>query len=137
MLQPKNSKYTKCHKSKTKGILNMFINFGSFAIVSMESGRITSFQIESTRRVITKILKKESKIWIRIFPDKPFTKKPLEVRMGKGKGNLEYWVSFIKPGSILYEIDNVDEKLANKSCKHASFKLPIKIILMKKRLYEI
>ncbi|XZR52694.1 MAG: 50S ribosomal protein L16 [Enterobacteriaceae bacterium] len=139
MLQPKKTKFKKMQKGRNKGsIINKDINFGTFGLRSIEHGRITSKQIESARRSINRTIKKQGKIWICIFPDKPITKKPLEVRMGKGKGNVEFWVSLIKPGKIIYELNGVTEKLARKAFNHASNKLPVKTIFsIKRQFYEI
>lgn len=121
-------------KGKNRGFANKGSNifFGKFALKATTRGRITSRQIEAARRSMSRYVKKEGKIWIRIFPDKPITKKPLEIRMGKGKGNVEYWVILIKPGRILYEIDGVKQDIAYKALKIASSKLPVKTILIKK-----
>ncbi|MCV2525910.1 MAG: 50S ribosomal protein L16 [Candidatus Lightella neohaematopini] len=133
MLQPKRTKFNKMHKGRNKGLtLNSNINFGCFGMKSISHGRITAKQIESARRVITKIMKRQGKIWIRIFPDKPITKKPLEVRMGKGKGNVEYWVALVKPGRVVYEISGVTEEIAREAFKLATTKLPIKTIFISK-----
>ncbi|AZP36215.1 50S ribosomal protein L16 [Candidatus Annandia adelgestsuga] len=134
MLQPKQTKFKKVQKGKNRGFSNKCTNilFGKFALKAISRGRITSRQIESARRSMSRYVKKEGKIWIRIFPNKPITKKPLEVRMGKGKGNVEYWVTLIKPGRILYEIDGIKQEIAFKALKLASSKLPVKTILIKK-----
>ncbi|ARC54943.1 50S ribosomal protein L16 [Candidatus Riesia sp. GBBU] len=133
MLQPKKTKFFKVQKGRNKGLsIDMKINFGNFGLKAISRGRITSRQIESARRAMTRAINRQGKIWIRIFPDKPITKKPLEVRMGKGKGNVEYWVALIKPGSILYEMDGVSEELAIEAFKLASAKLPVKTIYIKK-----
>lgn len=127
MLQPKKTKFRKSQKGRNRGsVHDMSIDFGIFALKSTTHGRITSRQIESARRAMTRAIKRQGKVWIRIFPDKPITKKPLEVRMGKGKGNVEYWVALVQPGKILYEIDGVTEALAREAFKLASAKLPIK-----------
>lgn len=127
MLQPKKTKFRKSQKGRNRGsVHDMNIDFGIFALKSTTHGRITSRQIESARRAMTRAIKRQGKVWIRIFPDKPITKKPLEVRMGKGKGNVEYWVALVQPGKILYEIDGVTEELAREAFKLASAKLPIK-----------
>ncbi|QJC38188.1 50S ribosomal protein L16 [Enterobacteriaceae endosymbiont of Donacia marginata] len=131
MLQPKRTKFKKMHKGRNRGIIvGMNINFGIYAIKAINRGRITSKQIESARRAISHSMKRQGKIWIRIFPDKPITEKPLEVRMGKGKGNVEYWVALIQPGRILYEIDGVSEIIARKALKLGAAKLPIKTIFL-------
>lgn len=133
MLQPKKTKFRKMQKGRNRGMIHdMKINFGSFGLKAIDRGRITSRQIESARRAMTKAVKRQGKIWIRIFPDKPITKKPLEVRMGKGKGNVEYWVSLVQPGKILYEIDGVSEELAKEAFKLASAKLPVRSIFITK-----
>ncbi|WP_343183002.1 50S ribosomal protein L16 [Buchnera aphidicola (Neophyllaphis podocarpi)] len=133
MLQPKRTKYRKMHKGRNRGIfVNSELVFGSFGLQAITRGRITARQIESARRVIARAIKRQGKIWIRIFPDKPITQKPLEVRMGKGKGNVEYWVAMVKPGKILYEIDGVSAEESKEAFKLASSKLPIKTIFLKK-----
>ncbi|MCV2528253.1 MAG: 50S ribosomal protein L16 [Candidatus Lightella neohaematopini] len=133
MLQPKKTKFKKMHKGRNRGLtINSNINFGCFGMKAINHGRITAKQIESARRVITKIMKRQGRIWIRIFPDKPITRKPLEVRMGKGKGNVEYWVALVKPGKIIYEISGVTEKIAKEAFKLATTKLPIKTIFVNK-----
>ncbi|QJC29572.1 50S ribosomal protein L16 [Enterobacteriaceae endosymbiont of Plateumaris pusilla] len=134
MLQPKKTKFRKMHKGRNKGIVvGMNINFGSYALKAIHRGRITARQIESARRAISRAMKRQGKIWIRIFPDKPITEKPLEVRMGKGKGNVEYWVALVQPGRILYEIDGISEKLAREAFKLGSAKLPVKTIFLNKK----
>lgn len=133
MLQPKKTKFRKVQKGRNRGMIHdMKINFGIFGLKATDRGRITSRQIEAARRAMTKAIKRQGKIWIRIFPDKPITQKPLEVRMGKGKGNVEYWVSLVQPGKILYEIDGVSEELAREAFKLASAKLPVKSIFISK-----
>jgi large subunit ribosomal protein L16 len=127
MLQPKRTKYRKQHKMKTKGIAvkGGTISFGSFALKSLEIGRITSRQLESARIAMTRYMKREGKVWIRIFPDKPITRKPQEVRMGKGKGALDHWVAVIKPGKIMFEIDGVPSAIAVEALRLAAQKLPV------------
>ncbi|WDI78567.1 50S ribosomal protein L16 [Candidatus Purcelliella pentastirinorum] len=133
MLQPKRTKYRKMQRGRNKGFkINSVINFGNFAIKAVTRGCITSRQIEATRRVISRSVKRQGRIWICIFPDRPFTKKPLEVRMGKGKGNIEYWGCYVQPGKILYEIADISEELAHNAFKLASSKLPVKVIFIKK-----
>ncbi|CUX95730.1 50S ribosomal protein L16 [Candidatus Mikella endobia] len=135
MLQPKRTKFRKMHKGRNRGLaVSTDIKFGTFGLKSIERGRLTSSQIEAARRAITHEIKHQGKVWIRIFPDKPITKKPLEVRMGKGKGNVEYWVALIQPGKILYEIDGISETLAYEAFKLASAKLPIKTIFINKKV---
>jgi large subunit ribosomal protein L16 len=127
MLQPKRTKYRKQHKMKTKGIAvkGGTISFGSFALKSLEIGRITSRQLESARIAMTRYMKREGKVWIRIFPDKPVTRKPQEVRMGKGKGALDHWVAVVKPGKIMFEIDGVPSVIAVEALRLAAQKLPV------------
>jgi len=127
MLQPKRTKYRKQHKMKTKGIAvkGGTISFGSFALKSLEIGRITNRQLESARIAMTRYMKREGKVWIRIFPDKPITKKPQEVRMGKGKGALDHWVAVVKPGKIMFEIDGVPSAIATEALRLAAQKLPV------------
>ena len=127
MLQPKNTKFRKQQKGRNRGLAHRgsTICFGDFGLKATSSGRITARQIEAARRAITRYVKRGAKIWIRAFPDKPITKKPLEVRQGKGKGNVEYWVSPIKPGKILYEMEGVDEALAREAFSLAAAKLPV------------
>ncbi|MBX4180747.1 50S ribosomal protein L16 [Sodalis sp. CWE] len=133
MLQPKRTKFRKMHKGRNRGLaIDSQINFGVFGLKATNRGRLSSRQIEAARRAMTRAIKRQGKIWIRIFPDKPVTEKPLEVRMGKGKGNVEYWVALVQPGRILYEMDGVSEDLARKAFKLASAKLPIKTIFMTK-----
>ena len=128
MLQPARTKYRKQQKQRNKGIATRGnkVSFGEFGLKSVERGRMTARQIESARRAITRHVKRGGKIWIRVFPDKPITKKPLEVRMGSGKGSVEYWVAEIKPGTMLYELEGVSEELAREAFALASAKLPMK-----------
>ncbi len=128
MLQPKRTKFRKQHKGRNNGIAvrGSSVSFGEFGLKSLDRGRITARQIEAARRTITRHVKRTGKMWIRIFPDKPITKKPLEVRMGKGKGSVEFWVAQVKPGTMLYEIQGVSEELARESFALAAAKLPIK-----------
>jgi len=128
MLQPKRTKFRKQHKGRNKGmaVRGSSVSFGEYGLQSITRGRITARQIEAARRTITRHVKRGGKLWIRIFPDKPITKKPLEVRMGKGKGSVEYWVAQIKPGTMLYEIQGVPEELAREAFKLAAAKLPVK-----------
>ena len=127
MLQPKRTKYRKTQKGKMKGLSQRGyrLSNGMFGIKSLESKFITSRQIEAARIAATRYMKREGMLWIKIFPDKPITKKPLEVRQGKGKGNVEYWVCPIKPGKILYEMEGVDEELAREAFALASSKIPV------------
>lgn len=128
MLQPKRTKFRKQHKGRNNGVAvrGSSVSFGEYGLKATTRGRITARQIEAARRTITRHVKRGGKIWIRIFPDKPVTKKPLEVRMGKGKGSVEYWVAQIKPGTMLYEIQGVPEDLAREAFKLAAAKLPVK-----------
>ena len=128
MLQPKRTKFRKQSKGRNRGLASNGnkVSFGEFGLKAITRGRITARQIEAARRTITRKVKRGGKIWIRIFPDKPITTKPLEVRQGKGKGNVEYWVSVVQPGKILYEIEGVSEQLAKEAFKLAAAKLPVK-----------
>ena len=127
MLQPKRTKFRKQSKSRNRGLATVGnkVSFGEYGLKAVGRGRITARQIEAARRALTRKVKRGAKVWIRIFPDKPITKKPLEVRQGKGKGNVEYWVCPIKPGKILYEMEGVDEELAKEAFALASAKMPI------------
>lgn len=121
------------HKGRNRGmVLNANIVFGKFGLKAVTRGRLTARQIESARRAITKSMKRQGKLWIRIFPDKPITQKPLEVRMGKGKGGVEYWVSLIQPGRILYEIDGLSEDDSRIALQSAQSKLSVKTIFINK-----
>ena len=128
MLQPKKTKHRKAHKGRIKGNAQRgaTISFGSFALKALEPKWITNRQIEAARQAMTRHMKREGNVWIRIFPDKPITRKPQEVRMGKGKGNLEFWAAVVKPGRIMFEIDGVSEQVARASLALAAGKLPIK-----------
>src|SRR5215217_6461354 len=128
MLQPKRTVYRKMHKGRVTGLAQRgsTISFGSFAIKSLEASWITSRQIEAARIAMTRAMKREGQVWIRIFPDKPITKKPAEVRMGKGKGAPEYWVAVVKPGTILFESTGIPFQQAQESLRLAAQKLPIK-----------
>ena len=127
MLQPKRTKFRKAHKGRIRGMTKggAELNFGAFGMKATEGGRITARQIEAARRAITRHLKRAGRVWIRVFPDKPVSKKPAEVRMGKGKGSVEFWVAPVKPGRDLFEIDGVPYELAEEALKRASAKLPI------------
>ncbi|MFM2475965.1 50S ribosomal protein L16 [Celerinatantimonas sp. MCCC 1A17872] len=126
MLQPKRTKFRKVHKGRNRGLAKgTQVSFGDFGLKATGRGRLTARQIEAARRAMTRHIKRQGKIWIRIFPDKPITEKPLEVRMGKGKGNVEYWVAQIQPGKVLYEMDGVPESLAREAFALAAAKLPI------------
>jgi large subunit ribosomal protein L16 len=128
MLQPKRTKFRKQQKGRVRGIAQRghTISFGEFAIKTLEPGWITSRQIEAARIAVTRAMKREGQVWIRIFPDKPITKKPAEVRMGKGKGAPEYWVAPIRPGRILFECGGIDRTLAEEAMRLAAQKLPVK-----------
>jgi large subunit ribosomal protein L16 len=128
MLQPKRTKFRKQQKGRNRGLAQVGnkVSFGEYGLKSLERGRITSRQIEAARRAMTRHIKRGGKIWIRIFPDKPITEKPLEVRQGKGKGNVEYWVAQIQPGRMLYEMQGVSEEIAREAFKLAAAKLPVK-----------
>ena len=135
MLQPKRTKYRKQQKGRIRGIAHRgsTINFGSFALKSMEEKFITNRQIESARIAMTRFMKREGKVWIRIFPDKPITAKPAEVRMGKGKGALDHWVAPIKPGTIMFEMDGVPIEVAKEAMRLAAQKLPVKTKFLVRR----
>ena len=127
MMQPKRTKFRKQFKGRNRGLAHRgsTVAFGDFGLKATERGRLTARQIEAARRAMTRFIKRGGKVWIRIFPDKPITQKPLEVRQGKGKGNVEYWVAQIQPGKILYEMDGVTEETAREAFKLAAAKLPL------------
>lgn len=137
MLQPKRTLYRKMQKGRVRGLATRGaeIAFGNFAIKSLEPGWITARQIEAARIAVTRAMKREGKVWVRIFPDKPITKKPAEVRMGKGKGAPEYWVACIKPGTIIFESTGVPLALATEALRLAAQKLPVKTKLVVRRDY--
>ncbi len=128
MLQPKRTKFRKQFKGKNRGLAQAGnkVSFGEYGLKAVERGRVTARQIEAARRAMTRHIKRGGKIWIRIFPDVPISSKPLEVRMGKGKGNVDYWVSKVQPGTVLYEMEGVDEELAREAFRLAANKLPIR-----------
>jgi len=128
MMQPKRTKYRKQFKGRNRGVATRGnkVSFGEFGLKAVELGRITSRQIEAARRAMSRHIKRGGKIWIRIFPDKPISKKPLEVRMGSGKGNVEYWVALVQPGRMMFEIEGVPEDLAREALRLAADKLPVK-----------
>ena len=128
MLQPKRTKYRKAHKGRIKGAASsaVTLNFGTFGLKAQEPARITARQIEAARRAMTRQMKRAGRVWIRLFPDVPVSKKPTEVRMGKGKGTPEFWVARVKPGRIMFEIDGVGEVVAREALRLAAAKLPIK-----------
>ncbi len=128
MLQPKRTKFRKQHKGRNRGLATTGnkVSFGEYGLKATTRGRVTARQIEAARRAMTRHIKRGGNIWIRIFPDKPISNKPLEVRMGKGKGNVEYWVAQIKPGAVMYEMEGVSEEIAREAFKLAAAKLPVK-----------
>ena len=128
MLQPKRTKFRKQSKGRNRGLATVAnkVSFGEYGLKAVGRGRITARQIEAARRALTRKVKRGAKVWIRIFPDKPITKKPLEVRQGKGKGNVEYWVAQIQPGRMLYEMEGVPQELAREALALAAAKLPVK-----------
>lgn len=134
MLQPKRLKYRKVMKGRNRGLAQRGskVSFGEYALKSTGRGRITARQIEAARRTMTRHVKRGGKIWIRVFPDKPITTKPLEVRMGKGKGNVEYWVAQIQPGKVLFEISGVSEQLVSEAFALAAAKLPVTTTIVKR-----
>jgi large subunit ribosomal protein L16 len=136
MLQPARRKYRKDHKGRNRGLATRGANvsFGEFGLKATERGRLTARQIEAARRAITRHIKRGGRVWIRIFPDKPISQKPAEVRMGNGKGNPEYWVAQIQPGKVLYEMDGVDEAIAREAFTLAAAKLPLKTVFVLRQL---
>jgi large subunit ribosomal protein L16 len=128
MLQPKRTKFRKQQKGRNRGLAQAGnkVSFGEYGLKAIDRGQITARQIEAARRAMTRHIKRGGKIWIRIFPDVPVTKKPIEVRMGKGKGNVEYWVSKIQPGRLLYEMEGVTEEVAREAFRLAAAKLPVR-----------
>ena len=127
MLQPKKTKYRKQQKGKLRGFATSGakVSFGEYGLKAITRGRVTARQIEAARRAMTRHIKRGGKVWIRIFPEVPITKKPVEVRMGKGKGNVEYWVAKITPGKVLYEMEGVTEEVAREAFRLAAAKLPV------------
>lgn len=127
MLQPKRTKFRKQQKLRNRGIANVAnkVSFGTYGLKSLGWGQLTSRQIEAARRTVSRYVKRGGKLWIRIFPDKPITKKPLEVRMGNGKGAVEFWIAQIQPGRMLYEMEGVTEEIAKEAFRLAAAKLPI------------
>jgi large subunit ribosomal protein L16 len=132
MLQPKRTKYRKQFKGRNRGIATRGakVSFGEFGLKAMEHGHITARQIEAARRAMSRHVKRGGKLWIRVFPDKPITKKPLEVRQGKGKGSVEFWVAPVQPGRVMFEIEGVTEDLAREALSLAASKLPIKTLFI-------
>ena len=127
MLQPKKTKFRKQQKGKLRGFATSGakVSFGEFGLKAITRGRVTARQIEAARRAMTRHIKRGGKVWIRIFPDVPITKKPVEVRMGKGKGNVEYWAAKVQPGKVLYEMEGVSEDVAREAFRLAAAKLPV------------
>jgi large subunit ribosomal protein L16 len=136
MLQPKRTKFRKQMKGRNRGLAQSGnrVSFGEFGLKATGRGRLTARQIEAARRTITRTVKRGGKLWIRVFPDKPVSKKPLEVRMGKGKGNVEYWVAQVQPGRMLYEIEGVTEELAREAFALAAAKLPVQTAFVKRMI---
>ena len=137
MLEPKKVKFRRVHRGNRRGMSMMgnYVTFGSYGLKAVEPGWVTARQIESSRIVISRIVRKIGKMWIRIFPDKPVTARPAETRMGKGKGALDHWVAVVKPGRILFEIDGVSKEEALQAFKAAGHKLPMKTKLVERRIY--
>lgn len=136
MLQPKRTKYRKQHKGRNRGVATRGnkVSFGEFGLKATTRGRVTARQIEAARRALTRSIKRGGRVWIRIFPDKPISKKPLEVRMGSGKGNPEYWVAEVKPGTVLYEMEGIGEAEARSAFKLAAAKLPVRTAFVGRQL---
>lgn len=136
MMQPKRTKYRKQMKGRNRGLAlrGSKVSFGEFGLKAVERGRLTARQIEAARRAMTRHIKRGGKIWIRVFPDKPITQKPLEVRQGKGKGNVEYWVAQIQPGKVLFEMEGVSRELAEEAFNLAKAKLPFKVTFEERKV---
>ncbi len=136
MMQPKRTKFRKQQKGRNRGLAQNgnSVDFGEFGLKAVGRGRITARQIEAARRAMTRHVKRGGKIWIRIFPDKPISKKPIEVRMGKGKGNVEYWVALVQPGKVLYEMEGVGEDVAREAFRLAAAKLPVKTVFVNRTI---
>ncbi len=134
MLQPKRTKFRKMHKGRNRGLAQRgsTVSFGEYGLKATGRGRLTARQLEAGRRAMTRHVKRGGKIWIRVFPDKPITKKPLEVRQGKGKGSVEYWVALVQPGRVLYEMEGVTEDMAREAFALAAAKLPFKTTFVKR-----
>jgi large subunit ribosomal protein L16 len=135
MLQPKRTKFRKQFKGRNRGLAQRGsdVSFGEYGLKAVERGQLTARQIEAARRAMTRHVKRGGKVWIRVFPDKPITKKPLEVRQGKGKGNVEYWVALVQPGKLLYEMAGVTEEVAREAFKRAAAKLPITTVFVERQ----
>ncbi|HBZ17957.1 MAG TPA: 50S ribosomal protein L16 [Betaproteobacteria bacterium] len=136
MLQPSRTKFRKQFKGRNYGVATRGakVSFGDFGLKAIDRGRLTARQIEAARRAMTRYIKRGGRIWIRIFPDKPISQKPAEVRMGKGKGSVEYWVAEIQPGKVLYEMDGVQEDVAREAFRLAASKLPLRTVFVHKNL---
>jgi large subunit ribosomal protein L16 len=136
MLQPKRTKFRKMHKGRNRGLAQAgnSVSFGEFGLKATGRGRLTARQIEAARRTISRHVKRGGKLWIRVFPDKPISKKPLEVRMGKGKSAVEYWVALVQPGLVLYEIQGVNEELARQAFQLAAAKLPVQTTFVRRQV---
>ncbi|MDA8420330.1 MAG: 50S ribosomal protein L16 [Pseudomonadota bacterium] len=136
MLQPKRTKFRKQHKGRNRGVATRGnkVSFGEFGLKATTRGRVTARQIEAARRALTRSIKRGGRVWIRIFPDKPISKKPLEVRMGSGKGNPEYWVAEIKPGTVLYEMEGIGEVEARSAFRLAAAKLPVRTMFVARQV---
>ena len=136
MLQPKRTKFRKMHKGRNRGLANRGskISFGQYGLKCIGRGRITARQIEAARRAMTRHIKRGGKIWIRLFPDKPITKKPLEVRQGKGKGSVEYWVDLVQPGRVMFEMEGVSRELAEEAFRLAAAKLPVQTAFVEREV---
>ena len=133
MLQPKRTKFRKVHKGRNRGLAQgTDVSFGTFGLKAVGRGRLTARQIEAARRAMTRAVKRQGKIWIRVFPDKPITAKPAETRMGSGKGSPEYWVAVVKPGRVMFEMNGVSEEIAKEAMRLASHKLPVKCKFVKR-----
>jgi len=132
MMQPKRTKYRKQFKGRNEGVATRGakVSFGEYGLKALEHGRITARQIEAARRAMSRHVKRGGKVWIRVFPDKPISKKPLEVRQGSGKGNVEYWVALVQPGRVMFEIEGVPEDLAREALGLAAAKLPVKTVFV-------
>lgn len=136
MLQPKRTKFRKMMKGRNRGLSHRGskVDFGEYGLKALTRGRLTARQLEAARRALTRHVKRGGKIWIRVFPDKPITKKPLEVRQGKGKGPVEYWVALIQPGRVMFEIEGVDETVAREAFELAAAKLPFDTAFVKRTI---
>jgi len=136
MMQPKRTKFRKQFKGRNRGLAHRgsSVAFGDYGLKVVERGQLTARQIEAARRAMTRFIKRGGKVWIRVFPDKPITSKPLEVRQGKGKGSVEYWAARVQPGKILYEMDGVTEEVAREAFKLAASKLPLATVVVSRQV---